>query len=1016
MTTTQYQKLQRLLRELFRTDQADLDFGIYRVINQKRDEINKFLDENLLPQVEEAFGEYQAQDTKTLQIQLKEAIKQANELGVDPEEAPKVIEIKEQIANFGVDVTELENQVYAALYNFFRRYYDKGDFISQRRYKEGVYAIPYEGEEVKLHWANHDQYYIKTSEHLRNYTFKLKSGQLAHVKLVSADTEKDNRKEADDKKRRFILTEDPLVVKDGQLTIRFEYREDEKKRKQDKLNKEAVDAIFAMREGMDDPVIKETLTELSQLAPTESDKKRTVLEKHLTDYTRRNTQDYFIHKDLGKFLRQELDFFIKNEIMRLDDIDSETAPKVEQYLSKIKVIRKIAHKIITFLAQIEDFQKKMWLKKKFVVESQYCVTLDRVPEELYPVIVANDAQRDEWVKLFVIDEIKGDLVTESYSKPLTVEFLKSNPFLVLDTKFYDEEFKYKLLESFDNLDDELDGLLIHSENFQALNLLQEKYRERVKCIYIDPPYNTSASEILYKNTFKHSSWLAFMENRIRKAKQFLSDNSVLIIAIDDTEMIPLSAMSDHLYSEFDRNVVVINHHPAGAGLEGTNISSTHEYALFFTPKGKKILKGELKEEESSTRGFVRTGTAESNLRIGRPNSFYAILVDPETNLVIGAESPPRGDDYPEQYSTTGEGSVRLYPIGTDGTERVWRRSYESFFTELDAGNMICKSLKTIYYQVDESGKRKPIMSNWTDTKYNAGVQGSNVLTSLFGEPNLFSYPKSIFTVEDCVGYCTYNDPSALIVDFFAGSGTTSHAVINLNRKDGFNRRYLLVEMGQYFDYVTKPRTMKVIYSEDWKGGKPLSRKGTSNAFKYLKVESYEDSLNNLELKRSDTQDQAIFEPGPFREEYLLTYLLDIENQDSLLNLESFETPFDYKLEISTDTVGETTTSKVDLIETFNYLIGLHVEHLSRIQGVVVVEGTTRNGEKTLVIWRDLHEMDNEKLDQFFETLDIRTRDFEYDLIYVNGDNNLPNLRADGENWKVRLIEEDFLRLMFDEEQ
>ena len=96
------------------------------------------------------------------------------------------------------------------------------------------------------------------------------------------------------------------------------------------------------------------------------------------------------------------------------------------------------------------------------LSAQYCVTLDRVPEELYPQITANDAQREEWVKLFAIDEIKGDLVTESYSEPLTIDFLKSNPFLVLDTKFFDEEFKYKLLESFDNLDEELDGLLIHS--------------------------------------------------------------------------------------------------------------------------------------------------------------------------------------------------------------------------------------------------------------------------------------------------------------------------------------------------------------------------------------------------------------------------------------------------------------------------------------------------------------------------------------------------------------------------
>src|SRR5690606_2991238 len=136
-------------------------------------------------------------------------IQQAGDLGVDPETASKVKGIREKIATYSVDVNSLENQVYSALYNFFRRYYDDGDFISQRRYKEGVYAIPYEGEEVKLYWANYDQYYIKTSEYFRDYSFKLPSGKRAHFKLVEADTEKDNRKEIDDNKRRFVLADDP---------------------------------------------------------------------------------------------------------------------------------------------------------------------------------------------------------------------------------------------------------------------------------------------------------------------------------------------------------------------------------------------------------------------------------------------------------------------------------------------------------------------------------------------------------------------------------------------------------------------------------------------------------------------------------------------------------------------------------------------------------------------------------------------------------------------------------------
>src|SRR5690606_13964243 len=133
-------------------------------------------------------------------------------------------------------------------------------------------------------------------------------------------------------------------------------------------------------------------------------------------------------------------------------------------LSKLDVIRDLGGKIIAFLAQLEDFQKKLWLKKKFVTETNYCITLDRVPQELYHAICANPAQHDEWVKLFAIDEIKADLATAAYSSPLTEDFLKANQNLVLDTQFFDEAFKAELIASIDDFDGQCDGLLVHSEN------------------------------------------------------------------------------------------------------------------------------------------------------------------------------------------------------------------------------------------------------------------------------------------------------------------------------------------------------------------------------------------------------------------------------------------------------------------------------------------------------------------------------------------------------------------------
>ena len=261
----------------------------------------------------------------------------------------------------------------------------------------------------------------------------------------------------------------------------------------------------------------------------------TRLEAHLRRYTARNTFDYFIHKDLGTFLRRELDFYIKNEVMHLDDVENETAPRVEQYLSKIKVIRKIAGKIIAFLAQLEDFQKKLWLKKKFVVETQYCITLGCITDAFYEEIASNDAQREEWVKLFAIDEIKSDMVTPGYSKKLKPDFLKAHPTLVVDTRHFDAGFTARLLEALGDVDAQADGLLVHSENSQSLRLLSRSIEGKVQCISLDPPYNTGNDGFAYKDQYQSSSWITMMVDRLSESVPLLRRDGAVFVHIDDTE-------------------------------------------------------------------------------------------------------------------------------------------------------------------------------------------------------------------------------------------------------------------------------------------------------------------------------------------------------------------------------------------------------------------------------------------------------------------------------------------------
>ena len=200
--------------------------------------------------------------------------------------------------------------------------------------------------------------------------------------LKEANTEQNNNKTQNDQERRFALYEEEPVTIDGKtIHLNFTYEPHKKSVKQDKLLESAVAQLTEK--------VPAAFTQIFSLAPTEKNKKRTLLEKHLNDFSARNTFDYFIHKDLGGFLTRELDFYIKNEVLFIDDINTDNEQAFTTQLSKIRALKQVASKIITFLAQLENFQKKLWLKKKFVISCDYCITLDRIPESYYNEIANN---------------------------------------------------------------------------------------------------------------------------------------------------------------------------------------------------------------------------------------------------------------------------------------------------------------------------------------------------------------------------------------------------------------------------------------------------------------------------------------------------------------------------------------------------------------------------------------------------------------------------------------------------
>lgn len=1110
-----FNKLLATLRELFLFDRADLDFGLYRIMNARREEIEIFLKERLLPSVREHLGTVKAEELKQLESKVSEAIQMTMDYGgksrEEAEQSEKVLTAK-RILHEAADLSSLEDQVFSLLITFFSRYYQEGDFITKRRYSgpgKERYMIPYDGEEVKLVWANMDQYYIKSGENFSNFTFTLTGetpplNKRVHFRVKSADTEKDNRK-AEEKRAFFLHREIPAEIDAaGDLVLYFEYRpatatdalsEDDEKALKTRFGAKnkgdlpglrnaalALDAVAAL--GAEGEFF---LTGLSALAPTEAVPQRPLIAKQLHRYVSGNTYDFFIHKDLHAFLSRELDYFLKSEVLAIEDMIDAPEERVRQTLRKAKAVRAIATQLITFLANLEDFQKKLWLKKKFVTAAHYCLTLDRLVHAadadlpwFTAQIAANDAQIAAWIQLgFLLPDQVDALKTWlcQLTPQSAADFsLAPSPFtlhMMLDTAFYDYDFKARLLEKIPDLDAECNGLLVHSENFQALNLLQERYRESVKCVYIDPPYNTGEDGFPYKDSFKSSSWLSMFENRLNACSNLLNSEGILACHMDEHEHLTLEWLVRKQFGDDGDlgKLIWDKRNPKG---DAKGIAAQHEYVHFATCNPSHLKNTEdafcrNKENAESILNKAKilidkakgvTDEVRSRFKEWLIKQDYSggekayCLIDVNKNVYQSVSMGwPNKKKAPDEYfiPLIHPTTKRECPV----PERGWRNPPDTMQSLLDRNLII--------FGADESTipRRKYLLSeNMTESVASLYYMGSSD-DGMFQDMELtFENPKPIKAAKYFLSISS-RPINTITLDYFAGSGTTGHAVINLNREDGGNRKYILVEMGEHFDTVLKPRIQKVVYSADWKDGAPTApATGISHCFKYLRLESYEDTLNNLEAKRTKEQQQALDAHPQLRDEYLLGYFLAPETQDSasLLRLSAFRDPWAYKLHVSTSSVGEMQQQSIDLIETFHYLIGLEVSHISRRRSVrpdaapqrddngqwqvksfrnasygeegswsfQMIHGCTRSGEKTLIIWRTLSgdlELDNAILDAFLHKQDESPTRQDWDLLFVNGDSNLQNLElvADAEStdsqspariFKVRMIEKEFKQRMF----
>lgn len=1120
-----------LLGDLFQLNQSELDFGLYRILHARSAQIKAFIDTELGSEIDAHFaGQSQSNAHDALEAAR---VKVAETLGEDaflptgelkPEyrgtKVGKEYELAQQHARDGGGVLADDAQVYEHLYRFFSRYYDKGDFMSKRYFvsendsRAAPYAVPYDGREVMLHWANKDQYYIKSSEALSNFTFDLTAAQAkeqgrqsgfefqptittplkVHFRLAAvAEGEHNNVKEGQE--RFFIIhTAEPLKLEINdkglpELVVQFDYSPDSTKSGQAGTwqQKRLTEAEQVVGEQLANlvfkyPELRDFEQPLFAPAPTDKQPTRTILAKYLSQFTARNTMDYFIHKNLGSFLRRELDFYIKNEIIRLDDIEAADAPRVDEYLKKLRVLRKIARRIIDFLAQLEDFQKKLWLKKKFVVETQYCITLDRIPERFYPEIATNEQQRKEWVKLFAIDEIKGDMAQPGYSAPLSIEFLKFNKFLTIDTCFFDDETKAEILATQSELDKTCNGIIIQSDNFQALSITKEKLSNQVKLIYIDPPYNTGGDDFVYKDNYRHSSWCSMQADRLSLAKELLSNSAGIVCNLNDIEDWRYRGLLESSLGDESYITTVTTKCSTASSFRTVNLGPVDiSDRLIFAAKDRS--------NYSYTTSYVKkpVDLAHFSRFIVNPEQdcsrweFKPIKVQVLQDLGFECENSAAGmklarqkwgdaasaivENACEQFAI--KNASRVFETKTLQKPAPWLRDHieysknnknEVIKVERDTSeNMYLLGGRQFYFlsksvRIVDGAQAiaEPASTIWIDIDTN-NLKHEGAVDFPLGKKPIKLISRLIEMAQNAEGN--------YVLDYFAGSGSTGHAVISTNRKNQTNDKYVLFEMGEHFSSVLLPRIKKSAYSDTWRNEKPISRDGISHCFKYLRLESFEDTLNNLQLPDSPHLNTKSVDSVEMTREYLLKYWLEFETagSPSLLNVREFTDPTSYKLKVKQPGSDAQVEKNIDLVETFNWLIGLHVAHLDQprryaielvretdpelpkdqdtrwlssaikerndgefwfraVEGHIFrAPGDDLSRERVLVIWRKLtgdSGRDQAALEAWLNKRGINPRESEYDYIYVNGNHALP---SDGDAaTRVRLIEETFAQRMWED--
>ena len=759
-------------------------------------------------------------------------------------------EIDEELKEF----PDFREEMFDKLYTFFNAYFSESGsiYFTYTPLKSKIYDKIYTNQnDVILFWKTRMLYYVKSDKIWNNLKVGYNKDGVKYQ--IIFDVSSLEHKSGNEKKS--IIYE--LKSMDAnRITFNVSYSE------KGRLTK-----------------VDDTLREFkkSDIYLNEED-----LDKIFKIFEKQNEIDYFINKNAKEFLREQFDLWLKNYIF-----DDET-DFTDKRLKELKILKDIAYKIIDFVSQFEDELVKIWNKPKFVLNSNYVITLDRIAKkdgiEIIERILKHDGleeQIEEWKKLGIIDNFEKDKV---FINTLTTkELSKEYQFLPIDTKYF-KDIELDILGLFDNIDDELDGWLIHSENYQALNTILFKFKEKVQTIYIDPPFNLGTNaDFFYNVNYKDSTWATMLENRISLARNILNDKGSIFVRCDYNGNMYVRLLMNEIFGEDTFcNEIVVGKTP-GKKKTGMSFSYTKDYLIFHG----KTLRPTLKELRKKTENYefyidiLRILKKEKNIswdkvdKILKESLFWVDLdhrpgerKENRNRTLIGIEfEPPKGRHWIKSQKELDE----LY---RKGKARIMCKNCGAIFYSKSDIKECCSSKKlVIQVFLDED----TVGDNWTD------ISG-------YSQTHDFQTENSEILLKRVIE--STSNEGDIVVDFFLGSGTTTAVAHKLGRK------WTGVEMGEHFYSVVLPRMKKVLaydasgISKEKDAREKYSRERAGGFFKYYDLEQYEQILRRCHYIPSEPffnlDDKSIYEQYIFLKDPKLLDSVELDYKNSKINID-----FDY---------------------------------------------------------------------------------------------------------------------------